>query len=126
MPKPRKVKPESHDHLAMVIASQLKTLRKKRGFTQTELAMKIGLTQKAVAAYEAGRVRILDITLVDIARALHVSTDEILGMKPAKQAFKDISLRLVKRMNAIDSLPETTKKHILKTIDDSIKANNPA
>lgn len=108
------------------IAYQLKFLRKKRGLTQTELAEQIGLTQKAIAAYEAGRVRILDVTLIDIAKVLKVSTDELLGMKSTKTATKDISLRLVKRMNAIEALPEASKKHIIKVLDDSIKANKRA
>jgi transcriptional regulator with XRE-family HTH domain len=125
MPKPRKIKSKPNDQETRLIAAHLKRLRKKNGLTQTALAEKIGLTQKAVAAYESARVRILDITLIDIARALRVSADEILGIKPSKNAV-EISLRLAKRMNAIEELPESAKKHILKTIDDSIKANKLA
>ena len=109
-----------------MIGKNLQILRKKRGLTQKELADAIGLTREAVAAYESGRGHILDVTLISLAAALHASADQILGIKAQKTALKDVSLRITKRMKAIDSLPETTKKHILKTIDDSIKANRPA
>ena len=87
------------------------------------MAEKVGLTQNAIAAYEVGRVHIVDVTLVDLAKALNVSADELLGVKTTKTATKDMSLRLTKRMNAIDKLPEATKKRVLKTIDDCIVAN---
>jgi hypothetical protein len=65
----------------------------------------------------------LDVTIISIATVLHASADQILGIRPSKTAVKEVSLRLAKRMNAIEALPEVTKKHILKTLDDSIKAN---
>jgi len=126
MPQPRKIKQPVPEKQISLIANQLRLLRKKRGLTQTELGEKTGITQKAIAAYESGRVRILDVTLVDLAKALNVSTDELLGVKPTKPLTKDISLRLIQRMYAIDRLPASAKKHILKSIDNSIKANRQA
>jgi len=126
MPQPRKIKRDIHETQTQIIARQLKTLRKKQGLTQVQLAEKVGLTQNAIAAYEVGRVHIVDVTLVDLAKALKVSTDELLGVKTTKVQTKNMSLRLMKRMHAIDALPEPTKKYILKTIDDGIKANKRA
>ena len=126
MPQPRKIQRNLQDTQTQLIARQLKLLRKKRGLTQSELAGKVGLTLNAISAYEAGRVHIVDVTLVDIAKALNVSTDELLGVKITKTAIKDISLRLVKRMNAIDALPEIKKRHVLRVLDDTIKANKRA
>ena len=126
MPQPRKIKLNSQEEQTQLIARQLKLLRKKRGLTQSELANKVGLTLTAIAAYEVGRVHIADVTLVDIAKALNVSADELLGLKIKKSTLDDISLRLIKRMIIIEALPETNKKRVLKTLDDSIKANKRA
>ena len=126
MPQPRKVQrnlPEVH---AQLIAQQLKTLRRKQGLTQTQLAEKIGLTQAAIASYESGRIQLVDVVLFDLAKVLNATTDELLGVKPTKAATKDLSLRLIKRMHTIEAMPEISKKHILKTLDDSIKANKRA
>jgi len=123
MPQPRKIKQIIPEEQTQLIANQLKWLRKKRGLTQTALGEKIGVTQKTIAAYESGNVRIFDITLIDLAKALNVSADELLGIKSTKTVTKDMSLRLIKRMNTIDALPEITKKYVLKVLDDTIKAN---
>jgi transcriptional regulator with XRE-family HTH domain len=126
MPTPRKIKQFVPEEQTQRIASQIRLLRKKNGLTQTMLGEKVGVTQKTIAAYESGNVRIFDITLIDLARALSVSIDELLGVKTTKTVTKDMSLRLIKRMNAIDALPEITKKHVLKVLDEIIKANKRA
>jgi len=127
MAQPRKIKKIISEEQTQRIACQIKILRKKSGFTQAELGEKIGVTQKAIAAYESGRVRILDLTLIDLARALNVSVDKLLGVKPAKTTSKEpSSLRLIKRMNAIDELPEAQKKYILRTIDLALENSKMA
>jgi transcriptional regulator with XRE-family HTH domain len=101
----------------------LQNIRKRRGFTQRELAEKIGLTREAIASYESGRSHILDMTLIDLSGALRVSVDEILGLKRGDAADTTINRRWSKRLEIIDSLPESIRKHILRTLDDLIKAN---
>ncbi|MDR1248410.1 MAG: helix-turn-helix domain-containing protein [Treponema sp.] len=105
------------------MGSHLQSIRKRRGLTQKQLADKIGVTREAVAAYESGRSRLVDITLIDLAAALRVSADEILGLHPPSPDAPGVSRRLVKRMVIIEGLPEGVKKRILRTLDDSIKAN---
>ncbi|MDR2020979.1 MAG: helix-turn-helix domain-containing protein [Treponema sp.] len=110
-------------NLAYCIGRRLQYLRKKRGLTQKELAEKIGLTREAVASYESGRARLMDMILIDLAAALRVSTDEILGLKAPENGTSRISRRLIKRMLIIEGLPDCIKKHIIRTLDDSIRAN---
>jgi len=126
MPQPRKIKRNLPEAQARLIAQQLKILRKKRGITQAQLAEKVGLTQNAIASYETGRINLVDVTLFDLVETLNASADELLGMKTKKVATQNMSLRLIKRMNAIDALPETKKKHVLKVLDDTLKANTRA
>jgi transcriptional regulator with XRE-family HTH domain len=123
MARPRKsINLTASAGLIPMIGRRLQIIRKKRGLTQKKLAEKIGLTREAIAAYETGRVHLMDITLIDLVTVLRVSSDEILGLKNTI-IEEPISRRLVKRMMIIESLPESIKKHILRTLDDIIKAN---
>jgi transcriptional regulator with XRE-family HTH domain len=101
----------------------LQNIRKRRGFTQKKLADKIGLTREAIASYESGRSHILDSTLLDLSAALRVSVDEILGRKRAEDAGAALTRRWAQRLSILESLPESVRKHILRTLDDLIKAH---
>lgn len=65
---------------------RLKALRTKSGYTQKELAQKLGLTKSVISAYENDlRLPSLDI-LVALSRIFRVTTDYLLGVqKDVKQ-----------------------------------------
>ena len=107
--------------MAIKIATSLKEARKKRGLTQSELANLVGVTREAIAAYETGRVRLMDDILISFASALKVSTDEILGVRKSSESPVS-SLRLVKRLQKIENLPPNQQKVLLKNIDMFLKA----
>jgi transcriptional regulator with XRE-family HTH domain len=123
MPRSRNRPPDADNKRSPLIGKSLQTIRKKRGLTQKGLAERIGVTREAVAAYESGRTRLMDCTLMDLSTALRVSVDEILGVQPSRTGPSAISRRLMKRVVIIEGLPEGVKKRILRTLDDSIKAN---
>lgn len=84
----------------------LKTLRLNGGFTQAQLAQRLGLTKSVISAYETGlRLPSYD-TLIHIAKIFGVSTDYLLGLEQPQGidlsglslAEKDALLRLVKAM----------------------------
>jgi transcriptional regulator with XRE-family HTH domain len=87
------------------------------------MAEKVGLTREAVASYESGRAHLLDTTIIDLAAVLRVSADEILDITHQTPETQTVSRRWARRMRIIESLPESIKKHILRTLDDIIKAN---
>jgi transcriptional regulator with XRE-family HTH domain len=122
MPKARNKPRQTPDNRLIAIGKTLQSIRKRRGFTQQELGEKIGLTREAVASYEAGRSNLMITTLLDMATVLRVTVNEILGLE--RQTVEiSISRRWAKRINIIESLPDSIKKHILRTLDDVIKAN---
>jgi len=123
MPKARKKPQQASDGRLAEIGRSLQTIRKRRGLTQQELGEKIGLTREAIAAYEAGRSHLMDTTLLDMADVLRVSINEILGLERKTTATPMINRRWAKRVAVIESLSESVKKHILRTLDDVIKAN---
>jgi transcriptional regulator with XRE-family HTH domain len=59
------------------IGSQLRHFRKKRGWTQTELAERTGLKRTALGAYEEGRAEPRLAALVKLAHVLDVSLDAL-------------------------------------------------
>jgi len=123
MPKARKKQQQAPDNRLFEIGKRLQSIRKRRGLTQKELGEKIGLTREAIAAYEAGRSHLMDTTLLNMAAVLRVSISEILGFERKSSETPIINRRWAKRVAIIESLPESVKKHILRTLDDIIKAN---
>ena len=105
-----------------MIGKCLQQARKRRGLTQKELGEKIGLTREAIASCEAGRSHVMATTLIDLSAALRVSVNELLGQE-RRAAETQIPRRWAKRIEVIETLPESVKKHILRTLDDVIKAN---
>lgn len=103
------------------IGQRIARIRKQKGYTQTELAQKMGTIQSLISDYETGRLRLYDEMVVRFAVALDVSTDEILGLKRNNHKPTKPSLKIMRRLNKIDSLPESQQKTLLKTIDVFLK-----
>lgn len=72
-------------------ASRLKTIRTKRGYTQSTVADKLGITRPAYTAYESGN-REPDFSLLSkLANIYNVSTDYLLGVDiPSWASEKDV------------------------------------
>jgi transcriptional regulator with XRE-family HTH domain len=92
------------------------------GETQVELADKIGITQNLVSAYELNSLRLNAEMVVRFAKALEVTTDELLGLKTPKNGSNKTSLKILRRMKKIETLPPPNQKTLLKTIDTFLKA----
>ncbi len=66
------------------IGQRIRELRKKNDLTQEKLADFLGVTYKSVSKWECG-ITVPDLALiVPLAKLLHVSTDELLGMHTAE------------------------------------------
>jgi len=55
--------------------------------------------------------------LVDLARALRVSTDEMLGAKPLKEKASPRRARLLKKLQRVEELPAADQRAVLKFVD---------
>lgn len=106
------------------IGQRLSRLRKGRGYTQAELAEKTGIIQALISDYELDKLRLHAEMVIRFAQALEVTTDELLGIKTAKVNGGNGkgSLRLLRRVNRIEDLPQSQQKTLLKTIDTFLKA----
>jgi len=104
------------------VGQRLARLRKEQGYTQQELADRIGITQTSVSDYETGRLRLNDELIARFALALKVSADVMLGLKGSKRGEIKPSLKIIRRLNKITTLPAAQQKALLKTIDMFLKA----
>jgi len=97
-------------------------MRKERGYTQTELARRIGIIHHLVSDYEKGKLRLYDQMVVRFALALGVSTDEILGLKNGGKDSARPSLKIIRRMKALERLPPSKQRTILDSLDLMIQS----
>lgn len=129
MPKKSKLKlPPLNLATEETFGQRLARLRKERGITQVALAAKIGIIQSLVTSYECDRLRMHPEMVVRFALALEVSADELLGVPTRKSKTtiseshpKTMSLKLVRRLQKIDRLPDQKQKVLLQTIDGFLR-----
>jgi transcriptional regulator with XRE-family HTH domain len=70
-----------------------------------ELGKAVGVSQRVIAYYETESEQPPGALLVDLAKALKVSADELLGVKPAKEKATPKRARLLKRLQRVEQLP---------------------
>jgi transcriptional regulator with XRE-family HTH domain len=97
-------------------------MRKARGYTQTELARKIGIISHLVSDYEKGKLRLYDEMVARFALALNVSADEILGLKNGQKESAKPSLKIMRRMKALEALSSNKQRTILDSLDLMIQS----
>lgn len=72
-----------------MVAERIKNLREQKGFTQAELAKKLGITRSSVNAWEMGISVPSTQYIVELANMFGVSTDYLLCV--GKSASIDVS-----------------------------------
>lgn len=92
-------------------------------FTQHQLADELGISRRHIAYYEPESDHPPANPLADLARALNVSTDQLLSdAPPAKRPAKaSVSPRLERRLKQIEQLSPKSKQQLLNIIDTFIE-----
>ncbi len=99
--------------------TRLRTLRKARGLTQVELAERAGSTQRAISYYENEAGYPPAAALITLAEALHVSTDELLGLETPSPDPRDGDpnlRRLWRKFQQVVALPERDQRAVTRLI----------
>jgi transcriptional regulator with XRE-family HTH domain len=117
MPKKRTLKLAPIDFGSETLGQRLARIRKERGFTQVELAQRIGLIQSLVSDYETDRLNLSAEMAVRFAMALDVSIDELLHPQAKKTMAKKPNRKVLRRLEQIESLPRRKQEALLMTID---------
>ncbi len=103
------------------LGQRLVRLRKEKGYTQAELAEKMGTIQRLISDYERDKLRPHPEMLISFALALEVTADELLGIRVSKKEGIKPKLKITQRMKKIEALPPAQQKTLLKTIDTYLK-----
>ena len=78
---------------------RLAPLRKERGFTQVEIAERVGIIQALVSDYELDKLRLNAEMVVRFATALEITIDELLKPEGSKAPLRrKPSLRMLRRL----------------------------
>jgi len=105
---------------------RLHNIRKARGLTQVQLAEAAATTQRAVSYYETEAGFPPAPAVISLAKALHVTTDELLGLKPSEipPAGEEDSeaRRRWKRFQRLSILPERDQKAVIRLINSLVAA----
>jgi transcriptional regulator with XRE-family HTH domain len=98
---------------------RLFTLRKTRGLTQVQLAEALGTTQRVISHYETNAELPPSSIIIPLARVLAVSTDELLGLKPARSNGNSSveKQRLWKRFQKMEALPTKDQRAVIRLIN---------
>ena len=105
---------------------RLAEIRQSRGLTQSELAQKVGVSQRVIAYYEHEEAQPPGALLVDLAKTLQVSADHLLGLKLPKETKNPKRARLMKRLERLEKLPPTDLRFVLKMVDGLIDQRSRA
>lgn len=112
---PKKKQPSSE------FGVRLMTLRQAKGLTQVQLAEAAGTTQRAISYYETDAEWPTVPQAIALAKALHVTTDELFGLKRLPKASTSRppreERRLWKKLRLVAALPQRDQRAVLRLID---------
>jgi transcriptional regulator with XRE-family HTH domain len=101
------------------LGRRLAHFRKQRGYSQQELARRVGAVQVVISDYERGKLRLSAEMALRFATALDLPIQELLQTtKPfSVDADPKPSRRLLRRLERIERLPRRKQEALLTTID---------
>ena len=96
-------------------------LRKSAGYTQTELAKELGVSQRMISYYEGQAEFPPSSLLPELVRLLGITADELLGITPPKKS-RPPDTRLQRRIKQIEKMESSKRRQVLQVIDTFIEA----
>jgi transcriptional regulator with XRE-family HTH domain len=101
--------------------AKLRDLRKRRGWSQGQLAQKIGADLQRVSKYERGVIWPTMELMVAIARAFDVTVDFLIRDEKHAAVGKIKNQELLNQLEEINDLPEEDQKTVVSFLDAFIK-----
>jgi transcriptional regulator with XRE-family HTH domain len=99
------------------VGARLRRLREARDLSQAKLAQRLGATQSNVSEMERGIRTVTANLAVKLAKELRASIDEILVGNGASEKTPLKSVKLLRRVQRIEALPEPRQRVVLKVLD---------
>lgn len=101
---------------------RLARLRKGAGYSLRELAAEVGTSHRMLVYYEKHSGQPAAHLLPQLAKALGVSTDQLLGVAKAKTNGRVRDTKLWRRFSQLEKLPPPERKPIIQVMDAFLKA----
>lgn len=101
---------------------RLARLRKAAGYSLRELAAEVGTSHRMLVYYEKHSGQPAAHLIPQLARALGVSADELLGLEKVKRNGRVRDTKLWRRFSQLEKLPATERKPIIQVMDTFLKA----
>jgi transcriptional regulator with XRE-family HTH domain len=122
---PKKIPPSS------AFGERLARLRAERNLTQTDLAEMIDSSQRAISRYETVAELPPAAVLIKLAKALDVSADDLLGLRPPKKRTTNHdqdpeTRRLWKKFQLVRALPDKDQRAVIRLLNSLVAARKPA
>ena len=99
-----------------MLNENIKTIRKNKGFTQAELAIRLHVTRQTVSKWEKGTSVPDAALLLDMAEILDVSVSELLGEKAVEKQDQDAIIEQLSRINEQMAVRNNRSANIIKTL----------
>ena len=104
--------------LRTALGERIMQAREQAGISQTELAQMLGVTQQTVLTWERKVSSIRTDTLIKLANIFKVSADELLGLKPPKEATP--KGRLQKVVQELSEMPRGQREKLLEQFENTL------
>jgi len=109
----------------VALGQRIAERRKAQGFSQQQLALKLGIAQQTLAHYEVGRLRVAAALLPPVAKHLDVSLEELLG-EASKPGKRGPAPKLQEQIERIGSLPRSKQRMLIDMIDAALGSAHQA
>ena len=100
----------------MTFGERITLVRKRKKMSQADVGKKIGINGDAIGRYERNEVRPTIEMATKLAQALEVSLDYLVG-----NTYTEINKAKLQRIQELNKLSETDRKHVLMTMDALIR-----
>jgi len=114
---------DREDQAPMPLGERIRQLRKETGWSQAELADKIGVDAGRVSRYEAGRITPSAEALIRLAQVLNVSIDHLLIDGIPRRPLHAAEDVLGDRLAALGELADEDLTLVLSFIDALVTKN---
>jgi transcriptional regulator with XRE-family HTH domain len=108
---------------------RLAVLRKAKGMTQKELGERLGVTRRIIVYYEVESDYPPAHLIIPLAKALNVTTDELLGVKKTEEVVDVRLSALWRKLKTVETFSDKDRNAVLqyiKVIADKNKAQEKA
>lgn len=111
------------DQIALPLGERLKQLRQERGWSQADLATKVGTDPGQISRYENGKMTPSAEAVVRLAEVLDVTTDYLLIESSPRRALHAPENVLGDRLNTVSELTDEELGVVLSVIDGLVAKN---